>query len=190
MTPESNGEGGPFEELINKAIWVVGGRPVVQDVLWLRGCRIPAKCFSPGEPLALFCATEGWVIWLLHTSSELILGQNTVWATFDHVLLLLIILEQKNHIPSKDKIIILSMSHRPRGTSSSLQHQPPLTFSYSATEGLPAPYFLSIAPHPLSANCCSAFRPLKSFSESPPPPPPPRLSCMPPYALDLLHHGS
>lgn len=145
----------------------MGGRPVVQDVLWLCCCRIPAKCFSPGEPLALFCATEGWVIWLLHTSSELILGQNTVWATFDRVLLLFIILEQKNHIPSKDKIVILSMSHRPCGTSSSLQHQPPLTFSYSATEGLPAPYFLSIAPHPLSPNCCLAFRPLLSHFLNP-----------------------
>ena len=134
--PESNGEGGPFEELVNRAIWVVGGRPAVQDVLWLRGCRIPATCFSPGQHLALFCAPEAWGHLVPACQLELVLGRNTVWAMFDHVLFLLIILEQKNHIPSKDKIIILSMSHRPCIFISAASA--PLTFSHSAIGRAPS----------------------------------------------------
>lgn len=55
----------------------------------------------------VLCPQKVGVIWLWSTSSALVLGPNTMGAQFDHVLFLLIIVQQKNYVPSKDKIVIL-----------------------------------------------------------------------------------
>ena len=174
MALESNAEGVTIVKLVNKIVWVVGGRPNSPG----HSVALVIAGFQPNVFLQtalgiVLCPQKAGVIWLLSASSALVLGPNTMGTQFDHVLFLLIIVQQKNYIPSKDKIIILPWSPSslacPTGpASSSLQHQPlspPLT---QPSEGLPAPYVLSIASHPLSTNSCSSFRPLFSHFLNPP----------------------